>query len=502
LGALAEAEPDLGRRAFALLRAGELREASGDGDGAAALFEQAAQIAPSVPIRRGIERTSAEHADPDRRIAALSAGADADPARAPLLHTRAARLHEAQGRPAEARAALERALEIEPDFAPALAELSALEAAAGRAAATGEARAPAAAARGKGAGATVLWELAAEAAARAGDGEAAARWLRAAAQGEDAPRALLWALGESDPVLLHTEAERAEEAAFAATLEHRRGWLLTELDPAAAREAFAAAHELSPAHPGPYGALTSLLGHDSRFGDWAEIARNRASALSPRPEAAALLSRAGAALEYEIRDFARALTFYAEADALAPGFGPAREGLLRTARFEGDIDRAAQLLLAQAETVAAPGPRAALLAVAAATLERKGDFSAAAAQYSAALALEPSEMIEHARRTLWRQVGDFSALAGSALDELKAATEPAAKARAYDRLATLDARERGDLPSAALAYENILELDPSHHPSLRALERYFLEEEQTEELIALYGRLVHVLPADGATAVA
>src|SRR5262249_56377946 len=91
-------------------------------------------------------------------------------------------------------------------ISPALAELSALEAAAGRAAAIGEALARAAAASGKGAGATVLWELAAEAAARAGDGEAAARWLRAAAQGEDAPRALLWALGESDAVLLHTVA--------------------------------------------------------------------------------------------------------------------------------------------------------------------------------------------------------------------------------------------------------------------------------------------------------
>src|SRR5262249_53053977 len=175
---------------------------------------------------------------------------------------------------------------------------------------------------------------------------------------------------------------------------------------------------------------------------------------------------------------------------------PARDGLLRTARLQGDAHRSAQLLLAEAEAAQGRADRSALVALAAAALAQKGDFAAAAAYYKSALELFPSDLLEDARRRMLRRAGDLGALTQAALDELKQASDPARKARAYLRLAEIDSLDRGDAASAALAYESLLELEPGHPGGLRALESYFLIGERDAELVELYGQLSRALRGD------
>src|SRR5262249_36411488 len=132
--------------------------------------------------QRGVSRTGVENPDPARRLAALEAEAAADPARAPLLHTRLARLHEQAGRSDAALCALEAALALDPGFLPALVELAGRATAAGQPTRLGDALSRAAHAEASPSEQAILYELAAEAVARAEDAEtAAARYGTAAA---------------------------------------------------------------------------------------------------------------------------------------------------------------------------------------------------------------------------------------------------------------------------------------------------------------------------------
>lgn len=105
--------------------------------------------------------------------------------------------------------------------------------------------------------------------------------------------------------------------------------------------------------------------------------------------------------------------------------------------------------------------------------------------------------------SLWLRAGMFEEVAERAFDALKSATDDAAKVRAYDRLAELDSTFRGDVSSAVLTYQAILELAPGHAASLRTLERYFVEQGRTEELLGVYEKLIkHIDDSEDASAIA
>ncbi|MFO0557688.1 MAG: hypothetical protein U0269_06685 [Polyangiales bacterium] len=105
--------------------------------------------------------------------------------------------------------------------------------------------------------------------------------------------------------------------------------------------------------------------------------------------------------------------------------------------------------------------------------------------------------------SLWLRAGMFEEVAERAFDALKSATDDAAKVRAYDRLAELDSTFRGDVSSAVLTYQAILELAPGHAASLRTLERYFVEQGRTEELLGVYDKLIkHIDDSEDASAIA
>jgi tetratricopeptide (TPR) repeat protein len=66
---------------------------------------------------------------------------------------------------------------------------------------------------------------------------------------------------------------------------------------------------------------------------------------------------------------------------------------------------------------------------------------------------------------------------------------------ALERLAELDMDERQDPASAVLSLHSILEVAPGHLPSLRARERYYLEQDRRDDLAAIEERLVSHLAA-------
>ncbi|HEY3359894.1 MAG TPA: hypothetical protein VGQ83_41975 [Polyangia bacterium] len=525
---LATATGDPGRRAATLLRLAELREAKlADAEGAAAALTLALEAVPDlVPAQLALERVSVAGAVPERLLAVARGAALTDAERAPFSLLQAARLlARALGRPEEAITELGRALATAPGYIPAVREQVRLLTEAGRHAAAAEAldRAAAALDEERPADAAALREAAAAVAGRGPDGAAdELRRLEALCAQTDVAPPLRWArlcarLGQDATAdlaglcdILAADAEAAVESARAAALWHRRGLLLAQDGRAdAAAEAERQALTLAAQHPGAYAALFIRAVAAGAHGEAADLGRARATAVAARgsapaaegtdapargAEAAALLLAAGAVLEQEARDPVAASPVYDELSALTPGYRPARDAQLRVAAAASDHGRRAALLTAELEAITDPAHRLALLLALSDALAQAGDASRAVEPARRALDLTPADPLALGALTnLYLTSRNFAAIAEFAFAELKTAEATGAKVAAYERLAEIDADQRGDVHSAVLGYETILELDPSHAPTLRTLERYYLTQERWAELAATYERLARAV---------
>lgn len=201
----------------------------------------------------------------------------------------------------------------------------------------------------------------------------------------------------------------------------------------------------------------------------------------------------------------------AAADALYSVWNGARSDgalsvLLLRSLAADDFDRRAAVLRDAAERAQAAGVTAARGAwlQLAGLLEdgSKPNEAAQAISRARASALE-DPALRAWEESLWLRAGMFEEVAERAFDALKSADTDAQKIRAYDRLAELDSTFRGDVASAVLTYQAILELAPGHAASLRTLERYFVEQGRTEELLGVYSKqLEHSADLEDAAAVA
>jgi tetratricopeptide (TPR) repeat protein len=362
--------------------------------------------------------------------------------------------------------------------------------------------------------------------------------LETLCRGADVAPALRWArlfvrLGHGGRGVLEdlaADAEAAVESARAAALHHLRGLLLDaegRADDAA--EAQRQVLALSARHPGAFAELLYRALATGAHAEAAELMRGRATAVAARAsvapssdaavapggaEAAALLHAAGAVLEQEAKDPRAAAAAFDELAALAPGYRPARDAQLRVARATADSARLASLLAGEVQGPGAagslsgsaapgehagttdPAQRLALLLALSDALAEAGDATRAVEPARHALELAPGDPLALGALTaLYETSRNFAALAEFALADLKTATAPPAKVAAYERLAEIDADQRGDVHSAVLGYETILELDPAHAPTLRTLERYYLTQERWAELAATYEKLGRALQA-------
>ncbi len=122
--------------------------------------------------------------------------------------------------------------------------------------------------------------------------------------------------------------------------------------------------------------------------------------------------------------------------------------------------------------------------------EQIGDHSRASELYRAAGTLGASASIAgRAAERAELAGGEEARVAERRIEALKAAQTPVQRTRALERLADLDLHHRGDPASAIMSLQSILEIAPGHLPSLRALERYFMEHVRDEDLAVVEERL-------------
>lgn len=124
-------------------------------------------------------------------------------------------------------------------------------------------------------------------------------------------------------------------------------------------------------------------------------------------------------------------------------------------------------------------------------LERAGRFQEAVQAIARARTQALRDpVLETAEERLWLRAGMFPEAAERAFDQLNAATDDAQRVAAYEKLAELERTYRGDIASSVLSFQAILELAPGHMPSLRTLERYFIEQGRYVDLLGVYRKLI------------
>ena len=130
--------------------------------------------------------------------------------------------------------------------------------------------------------------------------------------------------------------------------------------------------------------------------------------------------------------------------------------------------------------------------------ESAGDHAAAATLYRKLYEREPDRMTAAALERAELAAGQHARVGERRFAAVKAAQHPAIKLAALEDLAALDLYERGDMTSAVLTLQSILEEVPGHLPTLRILERHFMTEDRDEELLRVVRRLSeHLALRDG-----
>ena len=201
-------------------------------------------------------------------------------------------------------------------------------------------------------------------------------------------------------------------------------------------------------------------------------------ALDPR-EVALALTRA--ALLRSGDDPADAAALIARARTTRPGDGLLDELALRLSDPKDSATRA-QILEARLLHAPPEEKRDARLNLAHA-LEGASGWGRAAELYRAVLAQDPGDAIAVAavdRAEL--AAGEGARVAGRLFDAVRAAETDDERVRALAIMADHDLYERHDASSAMLSLESILEVAPGHLPSLRSLERHYMDGARNDDL--------------------
>ena len=428
---------------------------------------------------------------------------------------------------AEAQAAglaqLHKAVQLCPDFAPALLLLTEHLIAAGQ---------PIEAARLLLAAAEAIEEDAArgQRLLQQSYREEAARLFMAANRPGDAARALLrqadsvtslapatrWRLAALAPLLsgdsalaeqvasvLALEAEQTTHRARIPGLWYARGILLSDVQPTVqsslgpVEDSF---RRTLLAEPGHAAALLALhlralntppdqLAHSPLVHVVLDGLRTRMEKASGRPEAMLWALRLGAAQEFEARDAASALMTYKHLRTFAPEHAALvglEDTLFVTAWRAGHaIDSLEHELQVEQD----PDRRYALLILSGEQLEAQGHPARAAERYQQALECRPGHPVAKACLVRAYQAASlFAELDAFTARELKEATDVNTRVGAYERQARL-AVQRSDSEGLINAYRNVLTFDTNNHAAMRALERHFIASQQWGELVHLYEQM-------------
>lgn len=286
-------------------------------------------------------------------------------------------------------------------------------------------------------------------------------------------------------------AASGQRAAFAATWAGR---ILAAggLDAAEAyRRALGAHADYAPA----VWALEPLARRAGDTAALAELNERQAGLTDDSVESAGRWMRAG--LVRAAEDEAAAIALLDRARKAVPGDFILSELVLRMGHGLPATEQAA-ILEASSENAPEDLARAARLRAAAA-LEAAGEHARAAALYRRILGdiSESDPIARHAIDRAESAAGENARIAERRFAAVRGATDEGSKVQALQRLADLDLHERHDSSSAILSLQSILEVAPGHLPSLRTLERQFMDQDRGDELSAIELALADNLSATG-----
>jgi tetratricopeptide (TPR) repeat protein/uncharacterized protein HemY len=308
--------------------------------------------------------------------------------------------------------------------------------------------------------------------------------------------------------LLLEEATAARGAAAAPAARAAADWLYA--DPAAAASALFRALEADPQSAPSAWALDALARRHGGEPAWPAAAWRQRADEAILELAADPLLRAEAALRLSISRSSRA-----DAEADGASDAAAVESLCRALEECPTDPTLVDLVAAAAPNVAAErleglaqlaaesAPSVARLQLlrAASLHSSNGEHALAAARLRAVLDANPGDPL--ARPSIDRvelRAGEHARVAERRFTALRAAEEAgdnAAKTRALAALAELDLYDRNDASAATLTLRTLLEVSPGHVPTLRALERIYMDQGRHTDVAATATRLLEALTSPG-----
>jgi lipopolysaccharide biosynthesis regulator YciM len=469
---------------------------------AMSLYREAAALRPGdANIRIILDQLTLSDPDLDGRIAALRAAAETDAPSRPAHHFAAALCELELGREDEAAMELLACLEHDPLSRLALSQLEKIYRRTNlhdRLAAVLDTAAEAAEDPDE---ATDLRERAASLyEGKLGKPDAALRRYRQIVEsGSDRPFARLGIIRCLSALGAHSEladelslaAGAAVDPESAARLWAASGSALWAA--ARAGEADASYRMAAERSPGYLPAAWALVIADAGDGRWSDVV-DRLSVMVEQvpktsPERKALLMRIASLQESQLDDSAEALRTY-EVAATPPLPAPgARDGARRMARRLGHTERLVEHLEQDLAASTSPADRFALLITLGDFARRLGnEWKDAEVLYHRAAEEVPGHpVVRQALEQLYAAQQAHPQLADLLLSDLKDASAPQGRVKAYGALADLDLR-RGDEESARLSCESIIELDPRNLLALRFLERHALSHGRLLEQIGALRR--------------
>ena len=286
---------------------------------------------------------------------------------------------------------------------------------------------------------------------------------------------------------------------------HRHEMILRDLLPTG--DTAGPSQLLAPLGDDPRRTLGLVIGAARRkeLDDAAAALEDRAAMIEGKAadtEVAALRLR-GAQLALDAGDAAKATALLHKVEQALPQLGVVPDLLAAARRRAGDRELPTTKPVRRGEpavTGAASADAFARLVRDAYLAVTQGDPTSALGLYQRALEIRPNDPL--ATVPLIRiaiQLREPAPVAALALGQLRLAedaTDPVAKANAYELLAQIDGELRGDAGSAQLALESAAQADPSRIDLIQRLERQYAAADQLAELLRLRTAVLDATPAE------
>ncbi len=225
-----------------------------------------------------------------------------------------------------------------------------------------------------------------------------------------------------------------------------------------------------------------------RQGQWQPLAktlqRSVEVARAPEDRKAAHVAL-GEVYEKNLRNPSAAVDQFNAALGIDPQDGSALAGLARVHAAAEDWTALVETLRRHADSVTDPAEAAELRLRVAATLEdRLGDLETAATEYNGVLQSDPSSLAAlRGLEGIYARLNRSQELYGVLERQLDVVGTERERIKLLTRLGEMLEEEFVRPPMAIEKFERVLDIDPSHDQSLRALERLYRQTSQWSELI-------------------